>query len=210
MERVILAGLIIGWAGLAIWADGRGRFVLVYIFKPLATALIIVLALAGSHVAGARYERFILAGLACSLVGDVLMMLKKKRFLGGLAAFLAAHVFYILAFSSRLRGPLSLGLLIPFVLYLGFMAGMLGTRLGRMRIPVILYMVVIMAMAVLAAERYHQTAEAGALCALLGSILFVASDSFLAANRFVRPFRWAQVGILGTYFAAQVLIALSA
>ena len=210
MERLTLIGLIAVSAGLTIWADREGRRALVYVFKPLATALIIVLALAGRHAAGATYETLLLAGLGFSLAGDVLMMLPRKRFLGGLAAFLAAHACYIAAFASRLHGPISLGLIIPFALYLGFMAGMLWGRLGRMRIPVFIYMAVIMAVAVLAAERYQLTAETGALAALAGSILFVASDSFLAANRFVRPFPWAQAAILSTYWAAQALIALSA
>ncbi len=210
MERAILAALILCSAGLTIWADRKGRYVLVYVFKPLATGLIIILALAGRHAAGPRYEAFILAGLGCSLAGDVLMMLRRKRFLGGLVAFLAAHVCYILAFTTRLSGPMTLGPFIPFALYLGFMMGTLWGRLGKMRIPVIIYMLTIMAMAALAAQRYQHAAEAGALAALLGSILFVASDSFLAANRFVRPFRWAQAAILSTYFAAQLLIALSA
>jgi uncharacterized membrane protein YhhN len=210
MERLVLVAAAAASAGLTIWADSKGRVTLVYVFKPLATALIIVLALIGRHTAGPYYETFILAGLACSLGGDILMMLRKKRFLGGLTAFLAAHAFYIAAFASRLHGPLSIGLVVPFAVYLGFMVGVLGKHLGRMRIPVFIYMAVIMAMATLAAQRYFQTAEAGALAAFGGSILFVASDTFLAANRFVRPFRGAQVFILSTYFAAQLLIALSA
>jgi len=39
--------------------------------------------------------------------------------------------------------------------------------------------------------------------------LFLASDSVLAVDRFVKPFRAAQAVILSTYFAAQALIALS-
>lgn len=209
MERAILAALILCSAGITIGADARGRFTLIYIFKPLTVVLIVVLAITGGRAAGASYARFILAGLALSLVGDVMMMLRRKRFLAGLAAFLVAHVCYIIAFVSRLSGPISIGLVLPFVLYLGFMARVLGPRLGRMRWPVILYMVVITAMAATASQGYHQRSGTGVLLALLGSLLFLASDSFLAANRFVRSFRSAQVWILSTYFAAQVLIAWS-
>jgi hypothetical protein len=37
----------------------------------------------------------------------------------------------------------------------------------------------------------------------------VVSDSALAINRFVQPFRYAQPLVLSTYFLAQTLIALS-
>jgi uncharacterized membrane protein YhhN len=47
------------------------------------------------------------------------------------------------------------------------------------------------------------------LLAAAGAALFVASDSALAVNRFVRHFRRADALVLGAYFAAQTLIALS-
>ena len=37
----------------------------------------------------------------------------------------------------------------------------------------------------------------------------MVSDGALAINRFARPFRGAQAVVLGTYFPAQMLIALS-
>jgi uncharacterized membrane protein YhhN len=210
MKVLILSLLALAAAVVTIVADHRGRFAWVYAFKPLAMALVIAVALTGRHASGAAYENLILAGLACSLVGDIFLMLRRKRFLTGLLAFLVAHLFYIAAFASRLEGPIHPGPLVPLLIYLAFVLGVLWSRLGRMRIPVIVYMVAITAMAVLAAERSLQPREAGALLALVGSILFVVSDSILAASRFVRPFRWAQVFILGSYFLAQWFIALSA
>jgi uncharacterized membrane protein YhhN len=44
----------------------------------------------------------------------------------------------------------------------------------------------------------------------VGAILFTISDTTLAVNHFLRRFRWAQVAILSTYYAAQTLIAWSA
>jgi alkenylglycerophosphocholine/alkenylglycerophosphoethanolamine hydrolase len=51
--------------------------------------------------------------------------------------------------------------------------------------------------------------EEKALLALLGATLFVLSDSALAINRFVRPFKAVHAVVLSTYYAAQWLIALS-
>ena len=49
----------------------------------------------------------------------------------------------------------------------------------------------------------------GGASAFAGALLFVASDSALAWNRFRGGFAGAQALILGTYFPAQLLIALS-
>jgi uncharacterized membrane protein YhhN len=207
---IILSGLGLVSAVGTICADSRKKYGLVYVLKPLTMGFIIALALVGPRVVPSLYKDLILAGLACSLAGDVFMMLRRKRFVEGLVCFLVAHLFYGAAFLTRFSGHIDLGLLLPFLIYLAFVLGVLWTRLGRMKAPVVLYMFVIMAMAVLASQRYNHLPEAGALYALLGSILFVVSDSFLAANRFVGEFRYAQVFILGTYFAAQWLLALSA
>jgi uncharacterized membrane protein YhhN len=64
-------------------------------------------------------------------------------------------------------------------------------------------------MAGLAAERFIQIGNTRALCAFVGGALFVVSDSALAINRFLKEFKLAQPLILGAYFAAQALIALS-
>ena len=41
----------------------------------------------------------------------------------------------------------------------------------------------------------------------IGAAFFMLSDALLAINRFVTPLPWAALGVLGTYFTAQVLIA---
>ena len=43
----------------------------------------------------------------------------------------------------------------------------------------------------------------------LGISLFTISDTVLAYNKFVKPFKLAQILILSTYYIAQLLIALS-
>jgi uncharacterized membrane protein YhhN len=85
----------------------------------------------------------------------------------------------------------------------------LWPNLGHMKRPVVIYISVILLMAWQAANRWIETNQPGSLIALMGAYLFVASDSILAVERFKGRFRSAQVLILGTYFAAQWLIALS-
>jgi uncharacterized membrane protein YhhN len=180
----------------------------VYIFKPLTTALIIAIALT---VAGERrgYRRLIVAGLCFSLVGDVLLMLPSDQFVPGLLSFLIAHLLYTAAFKSRIKGSASARNALACVVYGGFMLWLLFPRLGDMKLPVSIYLLVILTMAWRALNRWAITQSRGAMFAAVGAIVFVASDSMIAFNRFFSPFRLAELLILMTYFTAQWLIAIS-
>jgi uncharacterized membrane protein YhhN len=72
----------------------------------------------------------------------------------------------------------------------------------RLLAPVALYIVVIAAM--LATALATGNAVAG-----VGAALFVSSDTMIAWNRFVRPFRAADVGIMVTYHLGQAALVLS-
>ena len=217
---VALAAAALAAGAATIAADAAGKRRLVYIFKPLALLLLIALAVfapssgslepvAPALRAPSAYRTFILAGLALSLVGDAFMMLRRKRFEAGLAAFLGAHVCYILAFRSAMLPRFAVQPLFPLVLVAALILRTLLPRLGKMKYPVLLYMLVITVMAGLAAGRFIQWGGPKTLAAFAGALLFMASDAVLAFDRFVRPIRRAQTLILGTYFVAQTLIALS-
>ena len=74
-----------------------------------------------------------------------------------------------------------------------------GRELG---VPVALYMVVISVMLATALAT-------GNVPAAIGAALFVSSDAMIAWNRFVRPFRGADVGIMVTYHLGQAGLVLS-
>ena len=196
-------------AAITILADYRGKRSIVYIFRPLTMLFIIGIALLGEQGAGRQYQITVIGGLLFSLAGDIFMMLRRKRFTAGLAAFLAANLFYIRAFLTGLRLQFSTWPLIPLLIYAFVMVWILYPRLGKMKIPVMIYVLVIISMIRLAAERYLQFHETGPFLAFSGAVFFIFSDTVLALNRFVRPFKAAQAIILSTYFLAQCLIALS-
>ena len=154
------------------------------------------------------YRNLILLGLCFSLAGDIFLMLPSDRFVAGLSSFLVAHLLYIAAFAGEVSQPAwgVLALLLAFAvpMYLALLP-----RLGPLRLPVAGYVTAIVAMAWLAAARWLEHGDTGALLACCGALLFVISDSALAWNRFRGGFRRAQVVVLGTYFSAQWLIALS-
>lgn len=208
MLTAALSTLALASALLNIRAEHAGERRQVYVFKPLTTALIILIALQGTHATPGGYRAFVAAGLVCSLAGDVFLMLPRDRFLAGLVSFLFAHVLYVAAFT--LDGWHVHGWAVAvFAVYGLLMLSLLWARLGKLRAPVVVYVSVILLMAVAAWGRWLAVGGRSGAAACAGAVLFVVSDSALAWNRFVGEFRGAQALILGTYFAAQWLIALS-
>ena len=206
LAGTMLAGVS---AALHIRAEYRGPRWQVYLCKPLTTTILLALALGAHGPAGVRYQLAIAAGLALSLAGDVFLMLPDDRFVAGLASFLAAHVAYLVAFTTGVTLGTAPLLLAPFAVVGTAVLGFLWPSLGRLRAPVGVYVIVIIAMAGQASVRAWTLHTTSSLLAATGAALFVVSDTILAVNRFRAPFRRAQALIMGTYVTAQWLIALS-
>lgn len=181
----------------------------VYAFKPLATLLILALALTLTP-ARPEYQSAIAAGLLLSTAGDIFLMLPRDRFVAGLASFLVAHLCYAWAFTIE----------VPFgsppLLWLPYAAAGAGVLVlvwpglkPALRAPVAVYVAVIVVMAGQAAGRWHALGNGVALAAAIGAGFFVVSDAVLAIDRFRRHFHAARAVTLATYWTAQLLIALS-
>ena len=196
-------------AALCIRAESAGPRSSVYIFKPLTMVWIILIALQEKNPVSSSYKYLIIAGLLCSLVGDIFLMLPSDRFIPGLLSFLVAHLFYIAAFTSGRPQTGAFWYAIPFLIYGGVMLWILFPHLGLMKLPVLIYMLVILMMAWQALVRCRETEQAGSALAFFGALLFTASDSILALNRFRGRIEHGEFYILSTYFTAQCLIALS-
>jgi len=200
----------------ADWEERRHRAF--FVLKPLTTLLIIGVAasLAGAAPgATGAYARWILVALALSLCGDVFLMFgdgartSDRAFIAGLVSFLLAHVAFVLAFAQDLRAPALPGWLAAVVFYALALLFVLLPRAGKLKLPVLVYCLVLAAMVFAAAARHASLHEADTLRAVLGALLFLASDSLLAVRRFVKRYRGAQALILSTYWSAIALIAWS-
>lgn len=195
--------------------DGDGRW-LHYIAKPLATLLIAAIVWRASP-ATPGYRRAILLGMGFSCLGDIALMLPFDAFVPGLVAFLLAHVCYIVAFRAGFgagRGLLLAAALLA--LFAGINLAGLWLRLpGELRVPVVVYVVVLALMATLALARAWSrvspapSAHTTARWAAAGAVLFVISDSVLAWDRFGGGLPVASLCVLSTYYAAQYCIARS-
>ena len=204
---ILTVGTVLS-AILTVWARERELRRQLYVFKPLTMVFILSMAsiLGRSH--SSPYFYWILIGLIFCLIGDVFLMFP-ERFVHGLIGFLMGHVFYILAFTADVGFTLSLYFGIPLLLYGMGIYSILFQGLGKMKLPVLAYVVVIVTMAWQAWERWFRIQQSAALFASVGALLFILSDSILAWNRFRKEFRYEYAFNLSTYFVAQWLIAYS-
>lgn len=200
---------------LADWlATGFRKKAVRYGTKPAAMILLIVWF---SAVSGWRGPLIWFGlGLVFSLLGDIFLLRPERGFLTGLAAFLTGHLCFIIGFNTRpfhLNGlfllPLTAAALIGILVGRHILRGLKrGQSYSRMKIPVLAYMTVIGVMLVSALACFFRPAWPLAAAALsaLGAVSFMASDSVLASDRFVRRRWWAGVTIMITYHLGQILI----
>ncbi len=181
-----------------------------HVCKPLALAIAIFFAARRAKMSGGvkTFDGLLLTGLVASLAGDVLLMGPAKLFVPGLVCFLLAHLAYIALFRIGVgtfprRGALAVTLLIGAGMYAFLWQGGLPVAL---RIPVGVYVVVIACMAAQAAGRAAVLRDAPSRWVAVGACFFMLSDALLATNRFVSPLPLASLWVLGTYYAAQMLI----
>ncbi|MFQ5417822.1 MAG: lysoplasmalogenase [Myxococcota bacterium] len=219
MSTGLLAILCGAFLGLLLYAESSENDRLRYLFKPLASACFIAVAVLGGALdAAPAYGRLIVIGLMFGAAGDVLLMLRGQRcFLSGLVAFLAGHLCYVAAFTRV--APLS-SWATPYALLPLIAAAAsvlwLWRHLGRMRLPVLVYVAVIASMmigaiAVLEAGDGRWMMDGGqALKLFAGASFFFASDLAVARQRFIAPSFANQLWGLPAYYLGQMLLALSA
>jgi uncharacterized membrane protein YhhN len=199
---------------LLVRAEFKGEQTQSYILKPLSTLLVIIVAALSYLTPSVQtlYTSLVLVGLCLSLGGDVALMFQSDRaFRIGLVLFLLAHVVYVIAFTDPngfhrqdlITGALLLVLAVAIYLYL-------RPGLGKMKVPVVLYILIICFMVNRAISTFFGEAFSTTQAWLisLGAILFMASDLVLAINRFRHPFKANRLGLF-LYYGGQLLIALS-
>jgi len=167
-------------------------------------------------VLGFRVNALLGAALTFGAIGDYLLGVHRlgsldadKLFLCGLGAFLLGHLVYIAMFRKYLgrnwaahRPARELGVM-AVIATLGIVLATLQHSLGPLLIPVIVYALVLAAMAISAL-----LAEMGNPLAAIGALCFVASDAMLAISKFRRPFAGHGPLIWVTYYLAQLFIVL--
>jgi uncharacterized membrane protein YhhN len=197
---------IVDWVAVA-----RSMQRVEYVAKPL-TLLALIVAAASADLPDVK--GWVVTALVLGLLGDVGLMLSSDAdgppdlpFLLGLGSFLLGHVCYLVAFATYglhgwqvLAGVLVVGgsaaLVLPRVL-----AG--ARRVGgpSLMSVVAAYAVTLSAVAVLGLGT-------AAIVTAIGALLFLASDSLIAWERFVHRLPHGPLAVIVTYHLAQGLILL--
>lgn len=199
-------------AAVAITVAAAGHYSFSNIVKPMLMPFLILALFTGKTTNAG----LIIMGLFFSWAGDVLLMFESNDalfFIGGLICFLITHICYIIYFIKIQSSNTSLLRKQPWMAALVAAYGVslvqfLFPHLGDMKIPVIVYAVVICMMLVFSLHVFTKINRPANLLFVTGAILFAASDSLLAVNKFYKPFEFAGALIISTYCAAQLLIVL--
>lgn len=147
-------------------------------------------------------------GLLASSLGDVFLGIDRVGlFVQGLASFLVAHLLYVAVFLRLRPKPLVLSgigkaLVAMFVIYGAGLSLVLFPHLGAPTVPVLIYALAITAMGVASI-----LAGFAKPWVTLGAILFIASDSAIAIDKFLAPIFGVGYFIWSSYYLAQILIA---
>ncbi|MCT1576796.1 lysoplasmalogenase [Oceanobacillus kimchii] len=196
--------LILTTSIVYIFISPSEPFVFSLFFKVIPMILIIIYATEQMPPEKNATHWFILIGLCFCIIGDATL----HWFIIGLTAFLLGHVSYTLGFIKQRNYSLKKGIaIIPITAFAIWMGIQLLTSLQEsgqqhLIIPVIAYITIISTMAftaILTGNRW----------AIIGSILFLISDSILSWNMFISSFSIAGDLVMLTYYSAQFLIAHS-
>jgi alkenylglycerophosphocholine/alkenylglycerophosphoethanolamine hydrolase len=188
------------------WTRIRPNAALETVSKPLTTILVIWVAIEADGPRSATILAVI--GLVFCLLGDVALLDVVDKFIVGLAAFLVGHVVFIAMFVTlHLRHPLwglaALVVLVPHGAIVGrrIVSGA-AVKDRALQLPVVAYLFVITAMAVIAVMT-------GRWWAIAGAAFFVASDTVLGWRAFVSEKKWMALTVMVTYHMALVGLAVS-
>ena len=190
------------WKG---WKKG------LYVAKPAVMVFLIIWSI---QLTGWKEEMLWFGiALVLSLIGDILLMIHPRYFMFGGAAFLLAHISYLVGFNQS-PVPFTISVMVVAAL-VGFFAASVFKRIraGIIRVPrgkrfltalslygITLTLMLLSAFLTLFKEDWLLMP---AVISTTGAVLFYASDTMLVYDRFVRRFDHAQSYVHLTYHLAQ-------
>lgn len=178
------------------------------ITKPLLMILLGCYFVSLVRNANQKFKIIILLALLFSWFGDTFLMLQGDNplfFILGLSSFLLAHIAYIVGFRNFKASASKNMQVIMLVVFIGYtlaLSYVLWSGLGDMKIPVILYAIVLTIMGIVGVIKNYGVNY----LIIVGVMLFIFSDSMIAYDKFVEPITSSRFLIMSTYILAQFLI----
>ncbi|TAL39884.1 MAG: lysoplasmalogenase [Spirochaetes bacterium] len=183
-----------------------------YLFTPLVTLSVILIALLAGRSGGLGYfTTMVLVGLLLSMVADTLLMIEESdHFIHGLVFFLLTHIAYIAAFA---QGYAFKNWHWVLMLVLGMGGGAIYAKIKsaswKLNLAVGLYVAILASMSFYAWAWIDRPGTTRAVLLPVAATLFMISDSILAVNTFVKKIPHSTVFTWTFYAPAQFLIAVS-
>ncbi|MCX8125019.1 MAG: lysoplasmalogenase [Spirochaetes bacterium] len=183
-----------------------------YVFTPLVTYLVIIIALYLSYVRGFnQYNIFIIAGLVFALIADTLLMIEEiSFFIHGLFFFLLTHICYVYALSINYNfgtTDIIVGVVVLILFFSYYL--LIHKAKGKLYFPIILYMLVLSLVMLIAIGTLVKNIYPRGAIVTIAAVLFAISDGVLAFNQFIRKIPHSTVVTWSLYAPAQLLFAFS-
>ena len=205
--------------GIFIGTEHKEKYTAAVIFNGLASVCFVILGFTALGGGDGKFAKLVVIGLVLGAVGDVLLNLRfvldkigQKIFLAGIAAFLAGHIMYVIALSTRsaeLLKYIIIGIVLAGIL-LAAIFTILKDIKPAFKIFGVVYIGAVSIMAAVAvgnaiANRYYLDSGFA-----VGAVLFLISDVVMIFNTFGKEQKFAlRITNLTLYYIGQLLIALS-
>ena len=214
MKSNVILTSFIGFSLIYLIIILLGRQDIAWFLKPFLLPFLIVSVYLHERFSS---KKILLTALTLSWIGDIILLFADKGelyFIGGLIAFLFSHIFYIVLFNKQLKIYLKkskiiywIGITIIIIYLIGMMV-LLMPNLGNLLLPVFVYAMTISIMLLFALKGFMNWHKPANSYILIGAIIFVASDSILAFDKFYAPIQYSSFFIMITYLTAQYLIVM--
>ena len=190
-KQATLFGLIAAIYSLATFFQ---PYAFSWVVKIVPMVILITVSLKGSET---KMEKLFSSGLIFSTVGDFFLGYDSDNwFIFGLGSFLIAHLFYMVSL-----GPIEkkrIKVVIFYFIYGLIMFSIIAPGLGKLFIPVLVYMSVLLLMGI-----FTLLSKKSNSWLIIGGLSFIVSDSLLGLNKFYSPFAYSNFLIIVTYYFAQ-------
>ena len=214
MKSNVILTSFIGFSLIYLIIILLGRQDIAWFLKPFLLSFLVLAVYLHERFSS---KKILLTALTLSWIGDIILLFADKGelyFIGGLIAFLFSHIFYIVLFNKQLKIYLKkskiiywIGITIIIIYLIGMMV-LLMPNLGNLLLPVFVYAMTISIMLLFALKGFMNWHKPANSYILIGAIIFVASDSILAFDKFYAPIQYSSFFIMITYLTAQYLIVM--
>lgn len=177
-----------------------------FVFKPLIIPSLMSL----YYFSADKMNKWYAIALIFSFLGDVLLLDKFNYFLFGVGSFLITQILFIKIIIGQLnKSSLDRKIIavLPFLAFYVILMYKLMETLDKFLFPVGLYGITISIFGMVSFLNYLLDKRSTTSKYLLfGAIIFIASDTMIALNKFYEPQEYYAVAIMITYIMAQYLI----